>query len=118
MGARHALFRPFTAPRTIEIPESPRGWYGADRQSQQGRPQFCRAAVRGLRHTGRGSYLPRVVRDNCPVFRVRQRTQTQAMTSTGAPTVTQATYWPTVPQSSAASRPVMVAAASRMGAAK
>src|SRR3569623_3449508 len=108
MGARHALFRPFAAPSTVEIPESPRGWYGADRLGRQGRPQFCRAAVLRTRRTGRGSYLSRIARENGSGLRVRRRPQTHATTRTGAPTVTQATYWPTVPQSSAANRPVMV----------
>jgi hypothetical protein len=55
MGARHALFRPFAAPRPAEIPESPRGWYGADRLTRQGRRRFCRAAVLRLRPAGRAS---------------------------------------------------------------
>lgn len=35
MGARHARLRPFSAPRRWTIPESPRGWYGADRRTRQ-----------------------------------------------------------------------------------
>jgi hypothetical protein len=56
MGARHALFRPFAAPRTVKIPESPRGWYGADRLTQQGQSRFRRSAVLRLRRSGRDSY--------------------------------------------------------------
>lgn len=79
MGARHALFRPFAAPRPVEIPESPRGWYGADRQTRQGRPRFCRAAVLRLRRRGRGRDLPRITRSKCSDSCVRQRTQTHAI---------------------------------------
>ena len=69
MGARHALFRPFAAPRTEKIPESPRGWYGADRQAQQGRPQFCAAAVPRLRCTDQGSAGRMASGQNARVFR-------------------------------------------------
>lgn len=100
MGARHALFWPFAAPRTVEIPESPRGWYGADRKTQQGRQRFRRAVVLRLRRrdqdNDRDGWLPRTIRENRTFFLLRRRAQTQATTSTGAPTVTQATYWPIV----------------------
>lgn len=60
MGARHALFRPFAAPSTVEILESPRGWYGADRPPQQGRAPISQRALGRDIHCWEGSpYLGR-----------------------------------------------------------
>jgi hypothetical protein len=41
MGARHALFRPFAAPRTVKIPESPRAGMEQIRKPGKGGHSFA-----------------------------------------------------------------------------
>lgn len=90
MGARHALFRPFAAPRAVKIPESPRGWYGADRHGQQGLPRSRRSAVRRLRRSVRASYLLRADRPKSSGFAAAAHSA-PAIAAAGAPPAVPAT---------------------------
>jgi len=87
MGARHALFRPFVALRTVEIPESPRGWYGADRPPQQGRSRSAQVRSAVISAVGEAHFIE-AAQQNLP------RGQ--------APSVTRATHWLRLPRSSTA----------------
>lgn len=111
MGARHALFRPFAVPGTVEIPESPRGRYGADRKTRQGRSRFCRAAVLRLRRKGCDNYLPRTIRSRCPGFGCGSA-PIQAMTSAG-PSLSPTRHTGRRAQSSATRNPGMAVVAVR-----